>query len=82
MEVIKYPLSTEKAIRMMESDNVITFIVDNKATKEGIKKEIENMFKVKIMSVRTVNIFGKKKAFVKLSKEHPAIDIATQLGMI
>ncbi len=82
MEAIKYPISTEKAIRMMESDNVITFIVDSSAKKEDIKKEMESMFKVKVVSVRTTNVFGKKKAFVKLSKEHPAIDIATQLGMM
>jgi len=82
MEVIKYPLSTEKSIRMMETNNVITFIVDNKATKKEIKKEVEDEFKVKVVSVKTTNLFGKKKAFVKLSKEYPAIDVATQLGMI
>lgn len=83
MNVIKYPLSTEKSIRMMESDNILAFVVERKAKKPEIKKELEGMFKVKILSVRTLILpTGKKKAYIKLSPETPAIDIATQLGMI
>ena len=33
MEIIKHPLQTEKAVRLMESDNKLTFIVDLKAKK-------------------------------------------------
>lgn len=83
MKIIKYPLSTEKSIRMMEAENKLTFIVDKKAKKEDIRKEIEETFKVKVERVNTaVTNDGKKKAYVKLSMETPAIDIATQLGLI
>lgn len=83
MEKLSYPLATEKAIRIIEADNVITFIVGDKATKSGIKKEFEEKFKAKVGSVRIVrDTKGKKKAYVKLKKEHNALDIATQLGLM
>ena len=41
------------------------------------------MFQVKVTKVNTiVTPEGKKKAYVKLSKETPAIDVATKLGLI
>lgn len=80
--IIKYPIVTEKALRLMESNNELIFVVDNNATKEDIKKSIEELFKVKVEKVNVMRtIKGIKKAHIKLSKETPAIDIATQLGM-
>lgn len=82
-DVIKYPLSTEKSIRMMESDNSLLFVVDRRAKKPEIKKAVEETFKVK---VERVNVFisrgGEKRAYVRFSAESPAIDIATQLGLM
>lgn len=81
--VIKYPLSTEKSIRLMESENKLVFIVDSKANKPEIKKAVEDMFNVKVIQVRTLNDFkGRKKAYVKFSAETPAIDLATKLGLM
>ncbi len=82
-EIIKYPLSTEKSLRLMESANKLIFIVDKDATKNDIATEIEKLFKVKVVKVNTlINHDGKKRAYVKLSDETPAIDIATQLGLM
>lgn len=83
MSILIHPLSTEKSIRMMETENILTFIVGRDADKPEIKKEIESRFKTKVLKINT-NIMpdGRKKAYVKLSMETPAIDIATQLGMI
>lgn len=81
--IIKYPLATEKAIRLIESDNIMTFIVDLKAKKAEIKKQVEDLYKVKITKVNTqITPKGTKKAYVKLTKDTPAIDVATQLGLI
>jgi large subunit ribosomal protein L23 len=81
--IIKYPLSTEKSIRLMESENKLVFVVDEKADKQEIKKAIEELFNVKVEQVRTQNDFkGRKKAYVKLSSETPAIDLATKLGLM
>lgn len=80
--VVKHPLSTEKSIRLMESENKLMFVVDIKATKPQIKKEIEEMFKVKVTGVNTFITGGEKKAYVQFAKETPAIDIATNLGLV
>ncbi len=83
MRYIKHPIATEKAVRLIESDNVLTFIVDRKATKADIKREIEEEFKVKVEKVRVmVDTKGRKKAMVKLSRDTPAVDVASRLGII
>jgi large subunit ribosomal protein L23 len=83
LDVIKHPMTTEKSIRLLESENKLVFIVERKATKQDIKKAVESMFNVKVESVNTlVTLKGKKKAYVKLNQGTPAIDIATQLGML
>ncbi len=81
--IIKYPLSTEKSIRLMESENKLIFVVHNKSTKKEIKKAIEEMFKVKVDNVNTyTGPDGEKKAYVKFSRANPAIDIATKMGLM
>ena len=82
-QAIKYPLSTEKSIRLMESENKLIFVVDKKAKRNDIKKAIEEMFNVKVANVNTyVNVKGEKRAYVKFAEESPAIDVATQLGLM
>ena len=82
-DIIKYPLSTEKSIRLMESENKLIFVVNNKSTKKEIKKAIEDMFKVQVDSINTlVNVEGEKRAYIKFSAKNPAIDIATQMGLM
>ncbi len=81
--IIKYPVASEKAIRLMEAENKLLFRVDMKAKKDDIKKAVENMFKTKVMRVRTlITARSEKRAYVTFSKETPAIDIATQLGLL
>ncbi len=80
---LKVPLSTEKDIRLMEKENKIVFLVDNNATKSEVKREVEERFKVKVVRVNTLfDTKGRKKAYVKLSDDTPAIDVATELGLI
>ena len=81
-DILLYPLSTEKSVKLMESENKITFIVNKKATKQEIKKATEEMFKIKVLKVNTLIQKGMKKAYIKLSLETPAMDIATRLGII
>ena len=76
------PIVTEKAVMMIEAQNVLTFETEKKMTKEQIKKEIESLFKVKVGKVRTLIKKNRKYAYVELKKEFPAIDIATKLGII
>lgn len=82
-KIIHNPISTEKSIRLMEAENKLIFVVDKKATKQEIKKEIETVFKVKVIKVNTmISPKGVKKAYVEFDAETPAIDIATELGLM
>jgi large subunit ribosomal protein L23 len=76
------PIITEKAVRLIEAENTLIFEVDRRLSKTKIKKEIEEMFKVKIDSIRTNIRLNKKYAYTRLNKKNPAIDVATKLGMI
>ena len=81
--IIKSPLSTEKAIRLMESENKLLFVVEKKATKADIKEELERLFKVKVKKVNThVGPDAQKRAYVTFSEETPAIDLATKLELM
>ncbi len=81
--VIKHPIATEKAVRLMEAENKLIFMVDLKTNKTEIKQAIEEIFKAKVIKVTTaITPEGKKKAYVKLAPETPAIDIATRMGIM
>ena len=74
--------STEKIVRNIEIDNVLVFEVDRAIRKTEVKKEVEDLFSVKVDKVRTHTRGNKKLAFVKLNSDSPAIDVATKLGLM
>lgn len=76
------PIATEKAVMMIEAQNVLVFETEKIANRTEIKKEVEELFGVKVERVRTLVRDNKKNVYVKLKKEFPAIDVATKLGMI
>ncbi len=80
--MILKPITSEKAVKMIEIDNTILFEIERKFRKPEIKKEVEKVFSVKVEAVRTHIQGNKKYAYVKLNKKNPAIDVATKLGMI
>ncbi|MDP6293384.1 MAG: 50S ribosomal protein L23 [Candidatus Woesearchaeota archaeon] len=80
--MIKYPLATEKSIRLMEEQNKLIFVVEDGAKKEHIKAAIEKEFKCKVDKVRTLITGGQKRAYITFNKETPAIDVATATGIM
>ncbi|MEM3769936.1 MAG: 50S ribosomal protein L23 [Candidatus Bathyarchaeia archaeon] len=82
-EVILYPLMTESASLMVERENKLVFIVDLKATKEDVKRAVEELYEVKVEKVNViVTPKGQKKAFVKLHPDFKAADVAIKLGIL
>jgi large subunit ribosomal protein L23 len=59
--VLKSPVITEKSTMLKESMQTLAFKVMRDANKIEIKDAVENIFKVKVASVRTANFHGKKK---------------------
>lgn len=81
-EVIKRVVITQDAVSLIEKENKITFIVDIRATKKEIKKAVEELYNVKVVKVNTsITPLGEKKAYVKLSPETPASELAIKLGI-
>jgi large subunit ribosomal protein L23 len=82
-EVIFYPLMTESASLMVEKDNKLIFIVNLKAGKNDVKKAVEQLYEVKVAKITTlITPQGEKKAFVKLTPEFKASDVAIKLGIL
>lgn len=82
-EVVKYPLLSEDAVTLLEAENKITFIVDVRSDKHDIKRAVQELYEVKVDQVRTlITPEGEKKAFVKLSPDFKAADLAVRLGIL
>ena len=52
---------TEKSARLAETENKYFFIVDPSANKVEIKRAVEELYKVSVVKVNTVNYSGKLK---------------------
>ncbi len=82
-EVIQLkPIVTEKAVMLIELQNVLTFKVEKRKTKKEIAKEIEEVLEVEVEKIRTHIKGNQKYAYVKLKPKFLAMDIATKLGLI
>lgn len=82
-EVLRFVLMTEKAVRMVEAQNKLVFIVDRRYDKKEIKKAAETAFESAIESVNTsIDQKGRKKAYIRFVKPGQAGDIAVRLGII
>lgn len=81
--IIKYPLSTESAIKTIEDNNTLVFIVDRRANKPMIKKACQDLYSIKVRGVNTlVRPDGLKKAYVVLSSDQDALDVANKIGIM
>ena len=81
--ILMYPHLAEKSMKMVEAENKLVFMVRRNARKGQIKDAIEQAFNVKVTKVNfEITMEGKKKAYVRLSPEFSASDIATRMGMV
>ena len=81
--IILYPLMTERSVNMIENENKLVFIVKREATKPEILHAVKELYGVEASKIRTlITRKGEKKAFIKLSEEHDASDLAIRLGIL
>ena len=71
-QVILKPLLSEKGTRLKEEGNQYLFRVAKTANKVEIKRAIEQLFKVKVLEVRTVHVRGKVKRLGRFQGRQPA----------
>jgi large subunit ribosomal protein L23 len=60
-KIIRKPLITEKGTILKDENNQLVFEVDPRSNKSEIKKAVEKLFKVTVVSVKTQNKAGKPK---------------------
>lgn len=81
--IIRYPLTTESAMKKIEDNNTLVFIVNLKANKRQIKTAFKSLFDIDVAKVNTlIRPDGEKKAYVKLAPEYDALDVANKIGII
>lgn len=79
--LIKCFLVTEKSVAELER-NILTAIVDIRARKKDIKREVERLFNVEVDKVNTlITPRGEKKAYIKLKSEYSAGEVLSKLGV-
>jgi large subunit ribosomal protein L23 len=74
---------TEVTSRILESENKLVFMVNKSATKSDIRLAVEELYDVVVDKVNsTITAEGEKKAFVRLSPDYKAVDVAIKLGIL
>ncbi|KAH8821577.1 ribosomal protein L23 [Xylogone sp. PMI_703] len=83
-KVIIHPLNTESAMKKIEENNTLVFIVDVKANKRQIKEALKKLYDIDTIKINTlIRPDGQKKAFARLTPDVDALDIAaTKLAIV
>ncbi|VDL47274.1 unnamed protein product [Hymenolepis diminuta] len=81
--IIRHPVTTEAAMKKIEDNDTLVFVVDRRANKPAIKAAVQEMYKIKVAKVNTLNCPKNiKKAYVKLPPDFDALDVANKIGII
>lgn len=70
-EVIRGPIITEKSTDLKDQQRTVCFRVAREATKTEVRKAVEQMFGVKVASVRTAVVRGKVKRYGRFEGKRP-----------
>ncbi len=80
-KVLIKPKISEQTMDFIDN-NVLTFVVDRNSNKTSIKQAFEHLYDVKVVNVNThINPKGVKVAFITLSIDDDAEDLAVKLGV-
>lgn len=78
---IKYPLTTESAMKKIEENNTLVFIVALKANKFAVKTAVKKLYDIDVAKVNTlIRPDGQKKAYVRLAPDYDALDVANKVS--
>lgn len=81
--VIKAPLATDAAMQKIETHNTLVFLCDVRASKTQIRAAVKDRYDVEVAKVNTlIRPDGQKKAYVRLAKDHDALDLASKLNIV
>jgi large subunit ribosomal protein L23 len=81
-KVVLRPYITERTFEQIERENKLCFIVSDGASKDQIASAVEALYEVQVRAVNTVRSLTGKKAFVRLTTDNSAAELATRLGLV
>jgi len=81
-KILKRPYVTERTFDQIERENKLCFIVDDKVSKNQVADAVEALYEVKVGAVNAARTIRGKKAFVRLSEDGKAAELATKLGLV
>lgn len=70
--IVEQALTTEKGLDLREHRNCVAFKVASGADKLQIKRAVEELFRVKVVSVRTMIVRGKEKKLGRFAGRRPS----------
>eukprot|EP00205_Picochlorum_sp_RCC944_P000847 CAMPEP_0182608922 /NCGR_PEP_ID=MMETSP1330-20130603/3195_1 /TAXON_ID=464278 /ORGANISM="Picochlorum sp., Strain RCC944" /LENGTH=137 /DNA_ID=CAMNT_0024827735 /DNA_START=18 /DNA_END=427 /DNA_ORIENTATION=- len=69
--ILQWPLTTESAMKKIEDNNTLVFIVDTRADKKKIRAAVQEQYDIQIKKINTlIRPDGKKKAYVRLTADN------------
>ncbi|ALC44403.1 RpL23A, partial [Drosophila busckii] len=81
--IIKYPLTTEAAMKKIEDNNTLVFLTHLRANKNHVRAAVRKLYDIKVAKVNIlIRPDGQKKAYVRLARDYDALDIANKIGII
>uniref|UniRef100_A0A8C7EQK8 60S ribosomal protein L23a n=1 Tax=Neovison vison TaxID=452646 RepID=A0A8C7EQK8_NEOVI len=81
--IIKFPQTTESAMKKTEDNSTLVFIVDVKANKHQIKQAVKKLYSMDMAKVNTlIRPDGEKEAYVQLAPDYDALDVANKIEII
>lgn len=70
-------------MKKIEEHNTLVFLVDLRANKRQIKDAVKKLYDVQALKINTlIRPDGKKKAYVRLTSDYDALDVANKIGFI
>lgn len=70
--IVKRALTTEKSLNLREGQHCYAFEVASDANRLEIGRAVEELFKVKVTDVRTIQVRGKLKRLGRFAGKRPA----------
>jgi large subunit ribosomal protein L23Ae len=79
--IIIHPLGTESAMKKIEDNNTLVFLCNEHANKHQIRAAVKKLYNIKALQINTlIRPDGKKKAYVRLTPDYDASDVAAKVS--
>jgi len=70
-------------MKKIEDNNTLVFLVDLRANKPQVKAAVKKLYNIEVQKVNTlIRPDGQKKAYVRLTADYDALDVANKIGII